>query len=391
MPLQLPTAAALLFLLAFSPAPLACQQEPPAQSQPAEPEMTPEEKADAEIGKRAAEEVEKQFDFIEDSPDLPRINAMIEQLRPVTEKPRQQYQVHVIDSKALNSFAVPGGYIYYTQGLLDAVESDDELAAVTAHEMAHICLSHSRRLMGKDERYQKILGPLVLVSILSSSEAIDPAQIAFIGAHIVQDALNHYGREAELEADRAAVLYLESSEHYHPVAMLTVLEGLARIEGGRPRVEMGVLQTHPGSETRVEAVLAQLEELGIPAERRRVTRSLVAECTSVAEGDVETAELRLNGRVVFQPATEFDGLSPVSRAERSAELLNSLLLANLDLLEITPTAEPDRASIVARGEAILTITEADASFHDSTVEALAQTAMQAIRFGFQEERVRRAY
>ena len=337
------------------------------------------------------QEVKKQVKLIEDSPDALRIAAMGERLRPFTEKPHQTYQVSILDSDALNSFAIPGGYLYYTRGQLNAVESDDELAAVTAHEMAHVSLSHSRRLMSKDERYQKILGPLVLISILSDSKAIDPGKIALIGAHIVQDALNHYGREAELEADHAAVLYLEQSERYYPVGMLTVLEGLARLEGGRPQVEMGVFQTHPESRERVQAVLAQLEELGIPIERRRVTRSLVAEAGPVTQGDAEIGELRLNGRAVFRPATELDGLSPVARAERSAELLNSLLLANLDLLEVGLMEAEGQTSVEARGETILTITEADASFHESTVDKLAEDALRAIRLGFHEERIQRTY
>ena len=372
-------------------APAAAETTPEEEAAPPPVEMTPEERADAEIGKRAAEEVKKSFKLIEDSPDAPRIAAIVERLRPLTEKPHQTYQVSIIDSAALNSFAIPGGYLYYTRGLLKAVESDDELAAVTAHEMAHIALGHYRKLMSKDERYQKILGPLVLVSILSDSKAIDPGKIALIGAHIVQDAINHYGREAEREADRAAVLYLNQSERYRPVAMLTVLEGLARLESGRPQVDMGVFQTHPESRQRVEAVLAQLEELGIPVERRRVTHSLVAEAGPVTQGDVEIGELRLNGRAVFRPATELDGLSPAARAERSAELLNSLLLANLDLLEVGMIEAEGHTSFEARGETILTITEADASFHESTVKALADDALRAIRLGFHEERIQRAY
>jgi hypothetical protein len=395
-------AVASILLIALFSAPSACPQDSPGEGNaapapaetspeqeaaPAPVEMSPEDKADAEIGKRADEEVKKSFKLIEDSPDAPRIAAIIEHLRPLTEKPHQTYQVSIIDSDALNSFAIPGGYLYYTRGLLKAVESDDELAAVTAHEMAHVALSHSRRLMSKDERYQKILGPLVL----SDSKAIDPGKIALIGAHIVQDALNHYGREAERESDRAAVLYLNHSERYLPVAMLTVLEGLARLEGGRPQVDMGVFQTHPESRQRVEAVLAQLEELGIPVERRRVTRSLVAEAGPVTQGDVEIGELRLNGRAVFRPATELDGMSPVARAERSAELFNSLLLANLDLLEVGLMEGEVQTSFEARGKTILTITEADASFHESTVKALAEDALRAIRLGFHEERIQRAY
>jgi len=68
-----------------------------------------------------------------------------------------------------------------------------------------------------------------------------------------------------------------------------------------------------------------------------------------------------------------------------------LLMADLRLLEISLVQEEEGARIEARGKTILTITGADAEFHGSTVEALAQQAMAAIRLGFQEEKVKRAY
>ena len=135
---------------ADQPAPDESTGEPADEPEPVE--LSPEERADAEIGRTAAEAIEEEYEFIEDSPDIARINAMIQLIRPVTQKPHQTYQVKVIDSNAINAFSIPGGYLYYTQGLLQAVESDDELAAITAHEMVHICLSHARGLMSRDER-----------------------------------------------------------------------------------------------------------------------------------------------------------------------------------------------------------------------------------------------
>ncbi|MBE9566533.1 MAG: M48 family metalloprotease, partial [Proteobacteria bacterium] len=117
---------------ADQPTPDEPTDEPAAEPEPVK--MTPEERADAEIGRTAAEAVDEQYEFIEESPDIPRIDAIIQLLRPVTEKPHQTYRVKVIDSNAINAFAIPGGYLYYSQGLLQAVESDDELAAITGHE-----------------------------------------------------------------------------------------------------------------------------------------------------------------------------------------------------------------------------------------------------------------
>jgi len=362
-----------------------------AAPEPPPPEMTPEERADAEIGKSAAEEIEKRFEILDESPVLARICITVERIRPVTEKPHQEYEFKVIDSKAVNAFSLPGGYLYYTQGLLDAVESDDELAAVTAHEMAHVCLDHSRKLMAKDERYTKILTPIILISVLSNSESVDPGAIATIGSLVVQDALNHYGREAEFEADAQAIRYLRDTGEYNPVAMLTVVEGLARMEMGEAPTEMGVFQTHPYAKERVKAVIARLRDLGVPVERRRVTQSLVADAGVVTKRDREIGELRLNGRAVFHPAAEVDGLSGVARAERSAEVFNLLLLENLQLIEILLQKHRDAIQVRARGRTIFTIAPGDADFHESTVEELADKAMAVIRLGFSEEKVHRAY
>nr|NIR03503.1 M48 family metalloprotease [Gemmatimonadales bacterium] len=220
----------------------------------APPELTEEERADAEIGRSAAEELEKKFKLIEQSPELPRLVSLVRALRSVTQKPHQRYELKVVESKAVNAFSLPGGYIYFTQGILEAVESEDELAAVAAHEMAHVCLTHSRKLMSRDEKYQRLLGSLLVVSILSNAEGVDPGAIATVAGLVAQDALNHYGREAEFEADHEAVVYLKDSGKYNPVAVLTVVEGLARLESSQANPEMGVFQTHPYGRQRVEAV-----------------------------------------------------------------------------------------------------------------------------------------
>ncbi|MFB3882080.1 MAG: M48 family metallopeptidase [Armatimonadota bacterium] len=390
-----------ILALAACPALAADQQTPPpaateAQTAPpappeAEPELTPEEKADADIGKSASEELEKEFRVAKDSPAVPRIAAVVEAIRPFTQKPKQVYHIKVLEDRAINALSLPGGYLYFTQGLLDAVESDDELAAVAAHEMAHICLSHSRRLMNRDKRYTTILGSVVLAAILGNSDAVNPGAIAAVGSLVVRDAINHYGQEAEQEADQQAVLYLRASRQYNPVAVLTVVEGLARIESSEGSPELGIEKTHPYGRERAEAVTHELQQLGVPIERRRVTKSLVAEAGSVTQGERAIGELRLNGRVVYQPAVAVDGASPVARAQQSADLMNSLLLANLELLEVTMIQNGSATEIDARGQRLLLITPEDAEFHQATVADLSRKAMQAIGMSFAEERVRRAY
>lgn len=374
----------------------AADAAPSEQPPPAEP--TPEDKADADIGKAAAEAVEKQYKIVSDSPAVPKLMAIIDRIRPFTEKPYQEYQVKVINNDAINAFSLPGGYLYFNRGLLNAVESDDELAAVLGHEMAHVCLSHSRRLMSKSERYNKILGPIVLASILSQSRSVDPGQIAVVGSLVVEDAINHYGREAELEADHQSVVYLRKSKAYNPVAMLTVTEGLAHLEAGQVQVDPGVFQTHPLAKERVERILVQLQDFGIPIYRRQVTKSLVASAATATEGDREIGEIRLAAagarpwsEVVFRPAVDVDGLGPMARAQQAADTMNSLLLQDLQAMEIATVKDGNGVAARARGQVLFTITPGDAEFHKTDVDALSQQAMQVLRAAFQQEKVTRAY
>jgi len=152
-----------------------------------------------------------------------------------------------------------------------------------------------------------------------------------------------------------------------------------------------VLKTHPYGRERVEAVTQELQELGIPIDRRRVTKSLRADAIAVTKGGKEIGELRLNGRTVFQPAVAVGGTSPIARAQQSADLFEKLLLDNLDLIEISTAAQDHSVQVLARGQVLFTITPEDAQFHQTEVAALRDTAMEAIRLGFSEERLRRAY
>ena len=388
------------FALAGEAAAPAAQPAAASAAQPtAAPPMSPEDKADAEIGKSAAAEVEKHYKIVKDSPDVPRLNAIIAKLKPVTQKPNQVYTVKVIDSRAINAFSLPGGYLFFTQGLLDAVESDDELAAVTGHEMGHVCLNHSRKQMSRSDRYTKLLGPLVLASILTRSDRVDPGAMLMVGSMVMEDALNHYGQAAEFEADHNSVLYLYNSKAYNPVAMLTVTEGLAHMESGELQINMGVEQTHPMGPERVAAVEKELNDLGVPIERRRVTKSLYTTAGAVKVKDGEIVELKMIAGggdkpwtgVIFRPAVTVDGASPLSRAQDASKKINDLLLVDLNSLEIMAMTDGTRGMIQARGQTLFTITPEDAAFHKTTVDALARQAIQTMRAGFQQERVGRAY
>ena len=272
-----------------SPRGWAALPAPPAPTATSTVPLTPEEEAkeekeDAEIGKKAAAEVEKEVKVL-DTYSTTTLQQIVDRIRPFTEKPHQKYTVKVVDEKNINAFSLPGGYLYFTKGLVQAAESEDELAAVAGHEMGHVCLNHARKAMKRDAKYNKILGPLILAAVLARSQGVDPGAIAAMGSVLKTNTMNQWGQEAEFQADAASVRYLTASKVYNPVAMLTVLEGLAIIEKSGPEQNLGAYQDHPDAEERIEAVRTQLAVLHIPIERPRVRKGIIATANSaVVEG-----------------------------------------------------------------------------------------------------------
>ena len=120
-----------------------------------------------------------------------------------TERPDVDYKFFLLDTPVLNAFAVPGGYIYATRGLMAAANSEAELAAVLAHEVAHITGRHSA------ERYSR--GVLTSLGATVAAAAIGSPAVSRaigIGANLYTSS---YSRGQESEADKLGVRYLQQS------------------------------------------------------------------------------------------------------------------------------------------------------------------------------------
>jgi predicted Zn-dependent protease len=179
-------------------------------------------------------------------------------------RPELNYRFTVLDSKDVNAFALPGGYIYVTRGLLAYLNSEAELAAVLGHEIGHITARHAVRQHSATQ-------------LTSLGTAIGSAFIPGVGqagyelAGVLGTALlRGYGREHELEADRLGAEYLARTG-YDPDAMIEVISvlksqellelRLARDEGREPRVYHGLFSTHPDNDTRLQEVVANASKV----------------------------------------------------------------------------------------------------------------------------------
>ncbi len=222
------------------------------------------EEQEVKTGREAAPEIIKEFGQYEGEELQNYVQRVGERLAANSHRANLVYRFTVLDSADVNAFALPGGYIYITRGLLAYLNSEAELAAVLAHEIGHVTARHS-------VRQQSAAGAAnlgyTLGSILLPELRNQGAQQIF---NVLGGALlSGYGREHELEADRLGAEYLARSG-YDPQAMIKVISvlknqesferQLAQEEGREARVYHGLFATHPDNDTRLQQVVASAEQ-----------------------------------------------------------------------------------------------------------------------------------
>lgn len=163
-----------------------------------------------------------------------------------------QYNFYLLrDSKTVNAFALPGGQIFITAGLLGRLKTEDQLAGILGHEIGHVVHRHSSVQMAKTEFLQGLAG-----AAMASAGDMGAGQIA---SYVAQVKMLKYGRDDELEADEFGVKQMVASG-YNPQAMIEVMEILHEAGGGKEPNEM--MSTHPSSTTRINKIKEHIEKYG---------------------------------------------------------------------------------------------------------------------------------
>ncbi|MEZ5542283.1 MAG: M48 family metalloprotease [Pseudomonadota bacterium] len=208
------------------------------------------------LGRKYSAEITKEIPAYED-PALARLVQTVgDKVAASSHRPDLIYRFTVLDTPTVNAFALPGGYIYITRGLLAYLNSEAELAAVLGHEIGHVTARHSVR----QHSTATVAG--ILGTVVAAATGIQGADTLtnLAGTAIVRG----YGREHELEADRLGAEYLAKSG-YDPHGMLNVVGVLknqeafdklvAEKEGREPSAYHGLFATHPDNDTRFQEVV----------------------------------------------------------------------------------------------------------------------------------------
>jgi len=222
------------------------------------------EKDEIALGIKSHQEVLTQYNVYENPVLQSYVQQIGKKLAAKSHRADLNFQFFILDSKEVNAFALPGGYIYITRGLMAYLKSEAELAAVLGHEIGHVTARHSVRQYSANQvtNFGLILGSLFIPGMNLATNQL--AQM--FGTAL----LRGYGREHELEADSLGAEYLARS-NYDAQAMIDVIAVLkdqevfeneiAKAEGREAKTYHGVFATHPDNDTRLHEVVAQAKNL----------------------------------------------------------------------------------------------------------------------------------
>ncbi len=345
-------------------------------------EVTEQER---KLGEEAVKEFEQKVKIVNDHPMLPQIRQIVARLVPVTERPKMSYTIKVVEDKEPNAFTFPGGFMYVTTGLLNMVESEHELAAVLAHEIAHNTRMHAIRMIEKESRLSIPVLLAMLAAVFVRGEA--SAYAAQIVSQVVQVLMLGYSRDMEREADEAAFVYLRRAG-FNPVGLLTFFEKLARLEkqSTPPQFLPGYWTTHPALDERIISVKRWLTAEGMPINRRPVTRALQVEVKEVEDSGRKLAVLLLSGEELcrFVP---LEKQSALERAQEAAKKLDDALEAGAQAFDFQTKVTSDGITVFVALQPLWTLTLADVAATHLTPEQLAGRIKQVIGRSFLRERL----
>ncbi len=246
-------AAGLLLLALLVVTPHAYAQR--TALQPGWNKFSPQE--DINLGKQAATDAQRHLPLC----NAPRVDAYLRQLgtRLVQKLPtggvQYPFEFHCVNDKAINAFALPGGYVFINRGVIEASDNESQLAGVMAHELSHVALRHGTNQATKAMLAETGLGIFGAVFGDSTGGAL----LTTLGSFTAGGVLLRYSRTAESQADVMGTQVLYDAG-YDPRAMAQFFEKLEGESKGKNPPEF--FSDHPSPERRVERVDEEVEKLG---------------------------------------------------------------------------------------------------------------------------------
>src|SRR5712692_4050651 len=253
------------------------------------------EKEEIALGQKNDVEVRRQYGVYQDEALQEYVRQVGRRVAANSHRPGLSYHFTVLDSADVNAFALPGGYVYITRGIMAYLNSEAELAAVLGHEVGHVTARHGVRqysaALAANLGYQ--ISSIFLPGLAVGGQPL----FDLIGGAL----LSGYGREHELEADRLGAEYLARNS-YDPEAMIKVVgvlknqevfeKQLDAEEGRAPRNYHGVFASHPSADQRLQQVVAEAQKFKANGASRVERDIYLDHLNKIAFGDSAQAGVR---------------------------------------------------------------------------------------------------
>src|SRR5437899_4119140 len=223
------------------------------------------ESQEVEMGKQAAQEVKQSIGLYKDDKVQSYVGRLGQSLSQQTTRKNLPWEFHVVEDAAVNAFALPGGPVFVTRGILGTLMTEAQLAGVMGHECGHVAARHSANQISKAELATVGLG---IGSVLSPQIA-SLSQIAGAGLQVL---FLKFSRDDENQADKHGFAYM-ANDGYDPrqvVAVFKTLERVSKLAGGGKLPEW--LQTHPDPGNREKAAEERLKDLKMDFSKVKVNR-----------------------------------------------------------------------------------------------------------------------
>jgi len=175
----------------------------------------------------------------------------------VASKAPYKFDFHVLaDPQTINAFALPGGQVSITVGMLRQLKTEAELAAVLGHEVGHVVGRHSAAQLSKSQFASALVGA---VGVATYDGSMQGQQNAAIAAAVAQLVTMRFGREDELQSDSLGIHFMKQAG-YDPEGMVGLMAVLGQAGGGKRQPEF--FSTHPSPENRMGRIKAMAAQVG---------------------------------------------------------------------------------------------------------------------------------
>jgi predicted Zn-dependent protease len=275
---------------------------PSAVAKPVKPATTPQSPA----AEREHERILSSYGGAYDDPKLEAlIGKTVDRLVAVSERPDLTYKVTILNSGAVNAFALPTGQLYVTRGLIALASDTSELSSVLSHEMAHVLAKHAS--IREDQARQAA----IVTRVMDMGNDPDMTALALAKSKLTMAS---FSRAQEFEADGIGV-GISARAHFDPYGasrFLSAMERNAALKAGRtsldPRLQ-DFLSSHPATPERVQNAQANARQYSSPEGGERDRETYLATIDNIVYGE-DPSEGFVRGRRFLHPKLGFTFTAP---------------------------------------------------------------------------------